>query len=84
MSPADHELRLVDPARNRRRTYGIAEARTLFGEPCLLIAWGRTGQALRRRTETFPDDRALERRRRALLARRRRNGYLDVGKAPRQ
>jgi predicted DNA-binding WGR domain protein len=78
MPPVDHELRLVDPARDRHRTYGITETRTLFAEPCLLIAWGRTGQALRRRTETFPDESTLVRRRRALLARRRRNGYLDV------
>jgi predicted DNA-binding WGR domain protein len=72
----DLELRLVDPDKNRYRLYGMTETRTLFGEPCLLIAWGRIGAPkLRRRTETFADACSLERRRRALLARRRRHGY---------
>lgn len=75
---ADHELRLIDPARNRFRLYGMTESRTLFGEACLVIAWGRIGHRLRVRTELFDDARALERRRLALLARRRRHGYSDA------
>jgi predicted DNA-binding WGR domain protein len=74
----DLELRLVDPAKNRFRLYGMTEARTLFGEPCLLIAWGRIGRKLRRRTETFDDRELLERRWRALVARRRRHGYVEA------
>ena len=73
----DVELRLVDDKRNRRRFYGITETRSLFGEPCLWIAWGRIGSRIQRRTETFGDPLALDRRRRALLARRRRHGYRD-------
>ena len=75
----DHELRLVDTSRNRFRLYGMTETRTLFGEACLVIAWGRIGHRLRARTEVFADERALERRRRALLARRRRHGYAWTG-----
>jgi predicted DNA-binding WGR domain protein len=72
----DIELRLVDPKANRFRVYGITETRTLFGEACLVLAWGRIGHALKRRTEVFTDGVALERRRRELLARRRRRGYV--------
>jgi predicted DNA-binding WGR domain protein len=71
----DVELRLIDPERNRFRLYGMTRCSTLFGEPCLVVAWGRIGQPLRRRSETFADGAALERRRDALLARRRRRGY---------
>jgi predicted DNA-binding WGR domain protein len=71
----DIELRMVDPVRNRFRLYGLTETRTLFGEPCLVIGWGRIGHRLRSRTEVFADQGLLEHRRKALLARRRRNGY---------
>lgn len=75
----DMELRLVDPAKNRFRLYGITVCRTLFGELCLRIAWGRIGnRRMRERTETFADPPALERRRDELLARRRRRGYVVV------
>lgn len=78
----DHELRLVDPAKNRRRIYGLTECRTLFGELCLRIVWGRIGhRRLRERSEVFDDPAALERRRDELLGRRRRHGYVEV--APR-
>lgn len=77
--PADIELRLVDRARNRLRLYGITECRTLFGELCLRVQWGRIGhRRLRERSETFSDARALEQRRRELLGRRRRHGYVPV------
>jgi predicted DNA-binding WGR domain protein len=74
----DIELRMVDPAHNRFRLYGLTECRTLFGEPCLIIGWGRIGHRLRRRTEVFADYGLLEHRRSALLARRRRNGYAPL------
>jgi predicted DNA-binding WGR domain protein len=70
----DVELRLIDTERNRYRLYGMTECRTLFGEPSLLIAWGRIGHRLRTRSEMFADGIDLERRRRSLLARRRRSG----------
>jgi len=74
MAP-DVELRLVDPARNRFRVWAVTETPTLFYEHALFIAWGRIGGPLRRRLELFPSRDALERRRRELLARRRRHGY---------
>ena len=75
------ELRLVDPAKNRFRLYGMTECRTLFGEACLIIAYGRIGHRLRKREEMFGDELALERRKRALLARRRRHGYVEASGA---
>ncbi len=76
------ELRLIEPAKNRFRLYGMTECRTLFGEACLVIAYGRIGHRLRRREETFTDEPALGRRRRALLARRRRHGYVASARLP--
>lgn len=78
--PYDLELRLVDPAKNRFRLYGLTVCRTLFGELCLRIVWGRIGtRALRERSEVFRDEGSLERRRRELLVRRRRHGYVARG-----
>jgi predicted DNA-binding WGR domain protein len=75
----DVELRLVDPSRNRFRIYGLTECRTLFGELCLRIVWGRIGyRRLRERSEVFLDRAALVRRRRELLGRRERHGYVST------
>ena len=76
----DVELKLVDPSRNRHRHYSIIEARTLFGEPCLVIAWGRIGSPARVRTEVFETHEDLAQRRAELLARRRRHGYVATAK----
>lgn len=71
------ELRMVDPSKNKFRLYGLTESRTLFGELCLRIVWGRIGnRRLRERTETFASREALDRRRAELLARRRQHGYV--------
>ena len=79
----DVELRLIDPKRNAFRLYGLTTTVTLFGEPCLRIQWGRIGnRRVRERTETFPDDVALHRRRGELLERRRRHGYRFVAAIP--
>jgi len=75
----DLELRLVDAAKNRFRVYGLTECRTLFGELCLRIVWGRTGNRRpRERSEIFPDRAALVQRRDELLGRRRRHGYVST------
>jgi predicted DNA-binding WGR domain protein len=75
----DLELRLVDPAKNRFRIYGLTECRTLFGELCLRVVWGRIGnRRLRERSELFADPAALARRREDLLGRRRRHGYVTT------
>jgi len=52
----------------------MMEARTLFGEPCLVIAWGHIGSRCRVRTEAFSSRVNLVRRRSELLARRRQHG----------
>jgi predicted DNA-binding WGR domain protein len=75
----DLELRLVDPAKNRFRIYGLTECRTLFGEPCLRIVWGRIGNRRpRERSEVFSDRTALVQRRDELLARRGHHGYVST------
>jgi predicted DNA-binding WGR domain protein len=83
---ADIELRLIDPAKNRYRLYGLTECRTLFGELCLHVVWGRIGhRKLRERSETFEGAGELEARRAELLARRRQHGYRVVEpRAPRR
>jgi len=81
-SDVDVELRLIDPARNAFRLYGLTACRTLFGEPCLRIQWGRIGnRRVRERSETFKDGEALEHRRAELLARRRQHGYRLLSEA---
>ena len=72
------QLRLVDPALNKFRVYCLAESESLFGEPSLFITWGRMGHKCRVRLEVFADRQALQRRRRELLARRRRHGYQRI------
>ena len=69
------ELHLIDPKRGCARRYHIAEGRSLFGQPALLITWGRIGARARVRLETFTDADTLDARRRQLLARRRAHGY---------
>jgi predicted DNA-binding WGR domain protein len=76
----DIELRLIEPSRNAFRLYGLTVCKTLFGELCLRIQWGRIGnRRVRERSETFSAADALERRRSELLARRRQHGYRPAG-----
>ncbi len=85
MDATDLELRQIDPSRNRFRVYGLTECRTLFGERCLRIVWGRLGTGrLRERSELFETQAALEQRRDELLARRRQHGYQVVQRGPRR
>lgn len=79
MDAHDIELRLVDPRTNRFRLYGLTVCRSLFGEPCLRIVWGRIGhRRLRERSETFASASDLNRRRDELLRRRERHGYTPT------
>jgi len=71
------ELRSIDSARVRARRYYLAECRSLFGEPALLITWGRIGRLPRVRLETFAFAEALLERREELLARRSAHGYCE-------
>ena len=64
--------------RNRQRHYSITEARTLFGELCLVIVWGRIGRCPRVRTEVFTTYEDLTKRRNELLERRRQHGYVNA------
>ncbi len=66
----------VAPERNRFRTYRIGEQGNLFGPPELVITWGRMGCRQSKRVERFESEQDLGRRKRELLSRRRRNGYV--------
>jgi predicted DNA-binding WGR domain protein len=74
-----HHLRLVDPPKNRFRSYSMTEQRTLFGDVDLVITWGRIGWRQRSRVETFSSVEHLDKRRDELLNRRRLHGYEVVG-----
>jgi predicted DNA-binding WGR domain protein len=77
-APLNLELRQIDPARSRARRYHVTEARSLFGEHALLIAWGRIGRPARVRLEAFSDEHALAARLRELLVRRDSHGYCAM------
>ena len=80
---ADLELLLIEPAKNRFRLYAITACRTLFGEQCLRIVWGRLGnRQLQERSELFEDRAAMVRRRAELVRRRHRHGYAARGLSP--
>ncbi len=70
---------LIDPERNKFRSYSIAEQLTLYGAPDLVITWGRIGARQRRRDEHFSSAAELTRRKRELLSRRQRHGYTMLG-----
>jgi predicted DNA-binding WGR domain protein len=69
------ELRSVEPGLNRYRRYCLSVQFGLDGGGELIIAWGRIGRPMRSRVERFMSGAALERRYRALLARRYRHAY---------
>jgi predicted DNA-binding WGR domain protein len=72
------ELRQIDAGRNRFRRYHMSECRSLFGEPGLVVAWGRIGRAPRVRVETFPSPAGRKARWTELLTRRDQHGYTVV------
>jgi predicted DNA-binding WGR domain protein len=79
----DVELRLIEPAQNRYRVYRLTECRTLFGELCLRVVWGRIGHRRHReRSEVFATGEARTARRDALLLRRERHGYVPSLASP--
>src|SRR5262245_53316193 len=69
------EWRQIDPARGRARRYFIVECRSLFGDPGLLVTWGRIGRPTRVRLETFGSASMLAARWRELVSRRNAHGY---------
>lgn len=76
---SDLELRSVDAGKHRHRRYHIAECESLFGEPALLIAWGRIGAPARVRVEAFANLATRTARYEELLARRHAHGYDIAG-----
>jgi len=68
-------FRLFDSKTNALRVYGLSEQRGLFDDHCLIITWGRLGQPLRSRTETFDDAAELQARAHKLAKLRLAHGY---------
>jgi predicted DNA-binding WGR domain protein len=56
----------------------MTEQATLFGAVDLIVEWGRLGRVPKVRIERFASPTALFKRRRELLARRRRHGYQEA------
>lgn len=69
------ELRRVNRDKDCHRRYHISLCHSLFGDPMLLVTWGRIGRVPRTRVETFDDSTARAQRRTELLARRSAHGY---------
>lgn len=65
-----------DPARNLARYYRIEVARTLFGGHVVLRLWGRIGSAGQSRICPAADEQDAARMVAALVAAKRRRGYL--------
>jgi len=76
--PHEATLRHIDPKRARARSYHLRTCRSLFGEPAILITWGRIGRRPRVRLETFASPVDLEARWCELLARRGAHGYTTT------
>src|ERR1700690_1796145 len=74
------ELLSVEPARKRFRRYCLAVQYRVDGGAELIVTWGRSGRAPRRRVETFDSLVQLQRRYKVLLARRRRHGYHQASR----
>ncbi len=70
------QLRSVDPARNRDRSYALTWNPALFDEGGVLLrVWGRTGGPERTRLDYYPDRAAAQAHVETLLRRRLRHGY---------
>lgn len=76
--PVTIHMRMFDPSKDKLRLYALHEQMTLFGAPELLIEWGRLGHRQRLRVERFESKDMLDKRKRELIGRRRRHGYVDV------
>lgn len=69
----------IDAERNRARFYRLIETNNLFGEPCLVIEYGRIGTDLcKRRVEYFGDSFARAVRFGELVRLRKTHGYSLV------
>jgi predicted DNA-binding WGR domain protein len=68
-------LRRINPALNMRRFYALSVEKDLFGEVCLVRAWGRIGQAGRVAIEPHPTEAAADKEMRRVVSVKMRKGY---------
>lgn len=70
-------LERCDPAKRMLRFYALQVMPNLFGEWCLLRAWGRIGRGGRLRTEWFETKKEAEEALRAVETAKRKRGYRE-------
>jgi predicted DNA-binding WGR domain protein len=68
-------LKRVNPALNMRRFYALSVEKDLFGEVCLVRAWGRIGKAGRVAIEPHPTEEAADKELRRVVSLKVRKGY---------
>jgi predicted DNA-binding WGR domain protein len=68
-------LRRINPGLNMRRFYSLSVERDLFGEVCLVRAWGRIGKAGRVALEPHPTEEAADKEMRRVVSLKIRKGY---------
>jgi len=78
LSPVPLTLRRIDPSRNMARFYSLSVEPTLFGDPALVIEWGRIGTIGRRRLRLCPDLEAAVNAWRRIEKSKRQRGYRDI------
>ncbi len=69
------QLRSVDPARNRDRSYTLTWQPALVGDGALVRCWGRTDGPEQTRADYYPDRAGAQAHVEAILRRRLRHGY---------
>ncbi|WP_149143188.1 WGR domain-containing protein [Gemmobacter caeruleus] len=69
-------LHRIDPEANMARFYCIDVAATLFGEVCVIRAWGRIGTRGRTSLETWASPAEAEKAAVRTLRQKARRGYL--------
>lgn len=79
--PAAIRLERRDPAKDLMRYYAMQITPSLFGEWCLLRAWGRIGRKGQTRTEWFGSWEEAAEALRTLERRKRRRGYRENHKS---
>ncbi|KXO73010.1 WGR domain-containing protein [Brucella anthropi] len=71
-------FRKIDPRNNMRRFYTLSVQPNLFGEWCVMRAWGRIGTLGQSVQQTLLDEASANALLRKLVAVRRKRGYQEV------
>nr|AMP34999.1 hypothetical protein pSinB_136 [Sinorhizobium sp. M14] len=69
-------LQRIDPSRNMARYYALSIERNLFGEICLIRAWGRVGTHGKELNHHFPSEAEAAALLRAIARQKNAKGYV--------